>query len=166
MDRLILIGIGYLLFFIMIILLIISRKKRYAKDKRGKRIHKVTKVFFWIIFAILSPILIRVGITYAFLLLIVPGFINLFFNSGGSGSTYSTYYSGNNNKNRSGTSTSDHKKTYCYYKDGKTSTIYDNDTVIRNDGVVGFKTGDYIHYNDGTTGHIVKLDNNKGIIEK
>lgn len=165
MDRLILIGIGYLLFFIMIILLIISRKKRYAQDKRGKRIHKITKVFFWIIFAILSPILIRVGITYAFFILVVAGFINLFLNSGGSGSTY--YNSSSNNNKRKETSTNDYKKTtYCHYQDGKTSTIYENDTVIRSDGMAGFKTGDYIHYNDGTTGHIVKLDEDKGIIEK
>ncbi len=68
MRNAIILGVGYLLFAIMIVLLIVSRKTQNATDKKGITIHKISKVFFWIIFVILSPVLIRVGITYALLI--------------------------------------------------------------------------------------------------
>lgn len=169
-----LLSITISLFIILIVSFIIKRKTRDPIYKKEKRIHKISSIIFWIDFIILSPLIFIAGIylsiyviIYAYIISFIGVFIVAIF---GSSSKSYNYKSNNKKRNnyqdkKENDFAMDREKRYCHYEGDKVSTIYDNGTVIRSDGVYGYRRGDYIYYNDDTTGHVVMLDDEKGIIE-
>ena len=91
------------------------------------------------------------------------------YSSSSSSSSYdtsscTTNYSGNNENN---TSSSDEysEKRFCHCNNSNVTTIDSKGRACRSDGVVGYKQGDYIYYNDGTQSRLVMLSDEKGFIE-
>lgn len=162
-----------LMFIIMIIALVVKRKTIYPLTRGEYIVHLLSKIVFWILFIILSPIILMIGFELGIIIvigcLIFPALLPLVSSSGTSGEVSNSSYQ---NSNQSTRRTAEPKKQeepnekrYCHPSNGKVSTVYRNNTVVRSDGITGYRTGNYIHYNDGTTGHIVMLNDNQGIIE-
>lgn len=156
----------FIIILIMVVSAIIVRKTRNPKTRGQKIVHKVFKYIFWITFIMLEPILgsicllikfFKTDIGFSVLCLLCDIF-------GGSSSSSVSYYESKQKKTTETENTREYEKRYYHYNEDYTSSIYDNDTVIRSDGVSGYRSGDFVYYNDDSMGHI--LDEDSGIIEK
>lgn len=159
-----------LMFIIMVIALVIKRKTKYPLTQGEYIMHKISKVVFWVLFIILFPIILIFSLELGIGFIVLWGLATVFspIDIRGGGTSNSSYHSSNQNTRRTVEPEKQEEpkeKRYCHCGNGKVSTIYRNNVVVRSDGVTGYRTGNYIHYNDGTTGYIVMLNDNQGIIE-
>lgn len=168
----VLLSVLAIVFTIMSVSLIVKIRTRKLSTRNGRKVNKIFTVIFWISLVILSPILIVAGLQISLSLLfegiVIIGALALIsgiflpFGDSNSSTKITTNSSFSSNETKS---LKPYRVDYCHYNSNEISTIYDNDTVIRSDGVSGYRRGDYIHYDDGTTGHIVMLNDEKGIID-
>lgn len=156
----------FIIILIMVVSAIIERKTRNPITRKQKIFHNVFKCIFWISFMIIEPI-------FALICLLIKFFktdtgfavlCSLADTFGGSSSSSTSHYENKQSKTTGTENTREYEKRYYHYDEDHTSSIYDNNTVIRSDGVSGYRSGDFVYYNDNSMGHI--LDEDKGIIEK
>lgn len=154
--------------FLLLILVIsglVKIETQYPTTQRAKTIHKVSKIIFWIACPLRFPLLTLFYVIFHVLLkLDLSDILDELFCMGSSTFTYTSNYDVNVFENEDNYTYTPETK-YCHYNDSKVSTIHNNGTVIRDDGMCGFRNGDYVYFNDGSTGHIVMLDDENGIIE-
>ncbi len=165
--------IGIIIFAILLITsLVVSIKTRKSTRKKIKVIHVISIIILLTLLTALFPGAFAIGL----LILLFKIIKSMPDKDNYSSTYYSTYNythdsndSGNNyykHENQEIEASKSYEKHYCHYGDYKVSTIYGDDTVIRSDGVCGFKDGNLIHYNDGSTCHIIELDNKTNIIDR
>lgn len=158
------VSIEVLLLLTMVISWILKTETQNPLTKRKKVINIISKITFWITCFLCFPILTSLYVIYH--ILDKFGLLDIlsdFFSSIDT-STYTSNYNVNDFEYEDNYTYTPETK-YCHYNDSKVSTIYNNGTVIRDDGMCGFRNGDYVYFNDGSTGHIVMLDDENGIIE-
>ena len=175
-----------LMFYIAIIIIAVLVKitiaafilKREMRNK-NKTIYIISSVLFWINIVVLAPALLVI-VVFLFPTILLGGLVTLLilwvkknpekFHDWAVRQSYD-YSNGNYSSNTMTTNTTSsysesenssksNDGLWSNYGSSGTTTI-DGDRAYKSDGTVGYVRGDYIHFNDGTTGHIVDLGSSK-----